>query len=64
LAYDIIPLLASTWYEKKDNLFVTEDFVGKEFRGKSGVFKINKLNFAERKLDLYQVKNNEFVKIN
>ena len=64
LAYDFIPLLASTWYEKKDNLFVTEDFVGKEFRGKSGVFKINKLNFAERKLDLYQVKNNEFVKIN
>ena len=64
LAYDIIPLLASTWYEKKDNLFVAEDFVGKEFRGKSGIFKINNLNFAERKLDLYQVKNNEFVKIN
>ena len=50
--------------KKKDNLFVAEDFVGKEFRGKSGVFKINKLNFAERKLDLYQVKNSEFVKIN
>ena len=64
LAYDIIPLLASTWYEKKDNLFVAEDFVGKEFRGKSGIFKINNLNFAERKLDLYKVKNNEFVKIN
>ena len=50
--------------KKKDNLFVAEDFVGKEFRGKSGIFKINNLNFAERKLDLYQVKNNEFVKIN
>ncbi len=64
LAYDTIPLLASIWYEKKDELFTVDDFVGKEFKGRSGVFKINNLNFAERKLNLYQIKNNEFVKIN
>ena len=64
LAYDTIPLLASIWYEKKDELFTVDDFVGKEFKGRSGVFKINNLNFAERKLNLYQIKNSDFVKIN
>ena len=64
LAYDIIPLLVSSWYDKKNNLFSTEDFIGKEFRGKSGVFKINNQNYADRKLDLYQIKNKSFVKIN
>lgn len=64
LAYDIIPLLVSSWYDKKNDLFSTEDFIGKEFRGKSGVFKINNQNYADRKLDLYQIKNKSFVKIN
>lgn len=64
LAYDIIPLLVSSWYDKKNDFFSTEDFVGKEFRGKSGIFKINKQNYADRKLDLYQIKNKSFVKIN
>ena len=64
LAYDTIPLLASIWFNKKESVFAIEDFIGKEFRGKSGIFKINSLNFAERNLDLYQVKNKEFVKIN
>ena len=64
LAYDTIPLLASIWFNKKEGVFAIEDFIGKEFRGKSGIFKINSLNFAERNLDLYQVKNKEFVKIN
>ena len=64
LAYDIIPLLAATWYEKKENRFVMKDFINKEFKGKSGVFKINTSNFVERKLDLYQIKNNRFTKIN
>ena len=64
LAYDIIPLLAATWYEKKDNTFTMKDFINKEFKGKSGVFKINTSNFVERKLDLYQIKNNQFTKIN
>ena len=50
--------------KKKDELFTVDDFVGKEFKGRSGVFKINNLNFAERKLNLYQIKNSEFVKIN
>ena len=64
LAYDTIPLLASLWFDKNENFFAIEDFVGKEFRGKSGIFKINNLNFAERNLELYQVKNGEFIKIN
>jgi hypothetical protein len=64
LAYDTIPLLASLWFNKNENFFTIEDFVGKEFRGKSGIFKINNLNFAERNLELYQVKNGEFIKIN
>ena len=64
LAYDTIPLLASLWFGKNENFFAIEDFVGKEFRGKSGIFKINNLNFAERNLELYQVKNGEFIKIN
>ena len=64
LAYDIIPLLVSSWYDKKNDFFSTEDFVGKEFRGKSGIFKINNQNYADRKLDLYQIKNKSFVKIN
>lgn len=64
LAYDIIPLLVSSWYNKKNNFFSMEDFVGKEFRGKSGIFKINNQNYADRKLDLYQIKNKSFVKIN
>ena len=64
LAYDIIPLLVSSWYDKKNDFFSTEDFVGKEFRGKSGIFKINNQNYADRKLDLYQIKNKSFVKLN
>ena len=64
LAYDIIPLLVSSWYDKKNDFFSTEDFVGKEFRGKSGIFKINNQNYVDRKLDLYQIKNKSFVKIN
>lgn len=64
LAYDIIPLLVSSWYNKKNDFFSMEDFVGKEFRGKSGIFKINNQNYADRKLDLYQIKNKSFVKIN
>ena len=64
LAYDIIPLLVSSWYDKKNDFFSTEDFIGKEFRGKSGIFKINNQNYVDRKLDLYQIKNKSFVKIN
>ncbi|MDA0377787.1 MAG: hypothetical protein O3B14_05400 [Proteobacteria bacterium] len=64
LAYDIIPLLVSSWYDKKNDFFSTDDFIGKEFRGKSGIFKINNQNYVDRKLDLYQIKNKSFVKIN
>lgn len=64
LAYDIIPLLASTWYKKKNDIFTMGDFINKEFKGKSGIFKINTSNFVEHKLDLYQVKKKKFSKIN
>jgi len=64
IAYDTIPLLVSIWNEKKDKIFTIQDFRNKEFKGKVGIFKINQFNFAEHKLDLYQVKNGMFKKIN
>ncbi|MDC0385018.1 hypothetical protein OAM19_01200 [bacterium] len=64
IAYDTIPLLVSIWNEKKDKIFTIQDFRNKEFRGKVGIFKINQYNFAEHKLDLYQVKKGTFKKIN
>ena len=35
----------------------------KNFKGKVGIFKINQYNFAERKLDLYQVKKGNLRKL-
>ena len=64
IAYDTIPLLVSIWNEKKDKIFTIQDFRNKEFKGKVGIFKINQYNFAEHKLDLYQVKKGTFKKIN
>ena len=64
IAYDTIPLLVSIWNEKKDKIFTIQDFRNKEFKGKVGIFKINQYNFAEHKLDLYQVKKGKFKKIN
>jgi len=64
IAYDTIPLLVSIWNEKKDRIFTIQDFRNKEFKGKVGIFKINQYNFAEHKLDLYQVKKGTFKKIN
>ena len=64
IAYDTIPLLLSIWNEKKDKIFTIQDFRNKEFKGKVGIFKINQYNFAEHKLDLYQVKKGTFKKIN
>ena len=64
IAYDTIPLLVSIWNEKKDKIFTIQDFRNKEFKGKVGIFKINQYNFAEHKLDLYQVKKGAFKKIN
>ena len=64
IAYDTIPLLVSIWNDKKDKIFTAQDFRNKEFKGKVGNFKINQYNFAEHKLDLYQVKKGKFKKVN
>lgn len=64
IAYDTIPLLVSIWNEKKDKIFTIQDFRNKEFKGKVGIFKINQHNFAEHKLELYQIKKGTFRKIN
>ena len=64
IAYDSIPLLVSIWNEKKGKNFTIQNFRNKEFRGKVGIFKINQYNFAEHKLELYQIKKGAFRKIN
>ena len=40
------------------------DFTDKEFKGKSGIFKITKSNTTERKLILYQIQNKQFKAFN
>ena len=60
LAYDLLPLLASVWYSKNEDIFSMNDFVDKEFKGKSGIFKITKSNTTDRKLNLYQIQNKQF----
>ena len=64
LAYDLLPLLASIWYSKNEDLFSMNDFTDKEFKGKSGIFKITKSNTTERKLNLYQIQNKQFKAFN
>ena len=64
LAYDLLPLLASVWYSKNEDSFSMNDFTDKEFKGKSGIFKITKSNTTERKLDLYQIQNKQFKAFN
>ena len=64
LAYDLIPLLASVWHSKKKGAFAINDFTDKEFKGKSGIFKITKSNITQRQLDLYQIQNKQFKSFN
>ena len=64
LAYDLLPLLASIWYSKNEDSFLMNDFTDKEFKGKSGIFKITKSNTTERKLNLYQIQNKQFKAFN
>lgn len=61
LSYDIIPLIASVWYDKKNKEISALDFKG-TFKGKLGSFTINN-NKADRDLSLYQIKKGKFVKI-
>ena len=64
LAYDLVPLLASVWHSKKEGAFVINDFTDKEFKGKSGIFKITKSNITQRQLNLYQIQNKQFKSFN
>jgi hypothetical protein len=64
LAYDLLPLFASVWYSKNEDSFSMNDFTDKEFKGKSGIFKITKSNTTERKLNLYQIQNKQFKAFN
>ena len=64
LAYDLVPLLASVWHSKKEGAFAINDFTDKEFKGKSGIFKITKSNIAQRQLNLYQIQNKQFKSFN
>jgi len=64
LAYDLLPLLTSVWYSKNEDSFSMNDFTDKEFKGKSGIFKITKSNTTERKLNLYQIQNKQFKAFN
>jgi len=64
LAYDLVPLLASVWHSKKEGAFVINDFTDKEFKGKSGIFKITKSNTTQRRLSLYQIQNKQFKSFN
>ena len=64
LAYDLVPLLASVWHSKKEGAFVINDFTDKEFKGKSGIFKITKSNATQRQLNLYQIQNKQFKSFN
>ena len=40
LAFDMIPLIASTWFNKKENYLQISDFQNFTFKGKIGKFKI------------------------
>ncbi len=64
LAYDLVPLLASVWHSKKELAFAINDFTDKEFKGKSGIFKITKSNITQRQLNLYQIQNKQFKSFN
>ena len=64
LAYDLVPLLASVWHSKKELAFAINDFTDREFKGKSGIFKITKSNITQRQLNLYQIQNKQFKSFN
>jgi len=64
LAYDLVPLLASVWHSKKESAYAINDFTDKEFKGKSGIFKITKSNITQRQLNLYQIQNKQFKSFN
>ena len=61
LTFDMIPLIASTWFNSKDRKLKASNFNG-SYKGKTGNFSI-KENRANRDLILYKIKNKKFKKI-
>ncbi len=61
LTFDMIPLIASTWFNSKDRKLKASNFHG-SYKGKTGNFSI-KENRANRDLILYRIKNKKFKKI-
>ena len=61
LTFDMIPLIASIWFNSKDRKLKASNFNG-SFKGKTGNFSI-KENRANRDLILYKIINKKFKKI-
>ena len=61
LTFDMIPLIASTWFNSKGRKLKASNFNG-SYRGKTGNFSI-KENRANRDLILYKIINKKFKKI-
>ena len=61
LTFDMIPLIASTWFNSKDRKLKASNFNG-SYKGKTGNFSI-KENRANRDLILYRIINKKFKKI-
>lgn len=61
LTFDMIPLIASTWFNSKDRKLKASNFNG-SYKGKTGNFSI-KENKANRDLILYKIINKKFKKI-
>ena len=61
LTFDMIPLIASIWFNSKDRKLKTSNFNG-SYKGKTGNFSI-KENRANRDLILYKIVNKKFKKI-
>ena len=61
LTFDMIPLIAATWFSSKEERFKTSMFNG-TYKGKSGNFSI-KENKANRTLILYKIEKKKFKRI-
>jgi len=61
LTFDMIPLIATTWFSSKEKRFKASMFNG-SYKGKAGNFSI-KENKTNRKLFLYKIANKKFKKI-
>ena len=61
LTFDMIPLIAATWFSSKEKKLKASNFNG-SYKGKTGNFTI-KENRAYRNLNLYKIKDKKFKKI-